>query len=81
MKKDNNFGDIMIANMFETILTWKDIFTLNHSLCFKLLDYKSLLTKSMVPEPEGPSPYLQEPATGPYPESTGSTLHSPSQCC
>jgi hypothetical protein len=33
----------------------------------------------MAPEPEGPSPYSQEPATGPYPEPTGSNLHSPSQ--
>jgi hypothetical protein len=33
----------------------------------------------MVPELEGSSPYSQEPATGPYPEPTESTLHSPSQ--
>jgi len=33
----------------------------------------------VVPEPEGSSPYSQEPATGPYPEPTGSNLHSPSQ--
>jgi hypothetical protein len=34
------------------------------------------LTNSIVPEPAGSSPYLQQPATGPYPEPTGSTLHS-----
>jgi hypothetical protein len=33
----------------------------------------------VAPEPEGSSPYSQEPATGPYPEPTGSNLHSPSQ--
>jgi hypothetical protein len=33
----------------------------------------------MEPEPAGSSQYLQEPATGPYPEPTGSTQHSPSQ--
>jgi hypothetical protein len=33
----------------------------------------------MAPEPAGSSPYSQEPATGPYPEPTGSTLHSASQ--
>jgi hypothetical protein len=33
-------------------------------------------TNSMPPEPEGSSPYSQEPATGPYPEPTGSNLHS-----
>jgi hypothetical protein len=31
----------------------------------------------MVPEPEGSSPYLQEPATSCYPEPTGSTPHPP----
>jgi hypothetical protein len=31
----------------------------------------------MAPEPEGSSPYSQEPATGPCPESTVSNLHSP----
>jgi hypothetical protein len=31
----------------------------------------------VAPEPEGSSPYLQEPATGPYPEATEPTLHSP----
>jgi hypothetical protein len=31
----------------------------------------------MVLEPEGSSPYSQQPATSTYPESTGSTLHSP----
>jgi hypothetical protein len=29
----------------------------------------------VAPEPAGVSPYLQQPATGPYPEPTGSTLH------
>jgi hypothetical protein len=38
-----------------------------------------LLTNSVAPEPEGSSPYSQEPATGPYPEPTGSNLHSSSQ--
>jgi hypothetical protein len=32
----------------------------------------------VAPEPAGSSPYLQKPATGPYPEPTESTLHSPS---
>jgi hypothetical protein len=36
-------------------------------------------SNSVAPEPEGSLPYLQEPATGPYTELTGSTLHSPSQ--
>jgi hypothetical protein len=31
----------------------------------------------MAPEPEGSSRYSQEPATGPYPEPTKSTLHIP----
>jgi hypothetical protein len=31
-------------------------------------------TNSMGPEPEGSSPYSQEPATGPYPEPTETTL-------
>jgi hypothetical protein len=34
---------------------------------------------SMAPEPEDSSPYLQEPATGPYREPAGSTLYVPSQ--
>jgi hypothetical protein len=33
----------------------------------------------MTPEPEGSSTYSQEPAISPYPEPTGSNLHSPSQ--
>jgi hypothetical protein len=37
------------------------------------------LTNSVAPEPAGSSPYSQEPATGPYPEPNGSTLHSRSQ--
>jgi hypothetical protein len=37
------------------------------------------VTNSVAPEPEGLSPYSQEPATDPYPEPTGSNLHSPSQ--
>jgi hypothetical protein len=37
------------------------------------------LTNSVAPEPEGSSPYSQEPATSPYPEPTGSDLYSPSQ--
>jgi hypothetical protein len=37
------------------------------------------LTNSVAPEPVGSLPYSQEPATGPYPETTGSTLLSPSQ--
>jgi hypothetical protein len=39
----------------------------------------NLVTNSGAPEPEGSLPYLQEPATGSYPEPTGSNLHSPSQ--
>jgi hypothetical protein len=34
-------------------------------------------TNSVAPEPAGSSPYLQEPATGPYPEPTGSIRHTP----
>jgi hypothetical protein len=37
----------------------------------------NLLTNSVAPEPECSSPYSQEPATGPYPEPTGCTLHLP----
>jgi hypothetical protein len=37
------------------------------------------ITNSVAPEPEGSSPYSQQPATGPYPEPTGSNLHSHSQ--
>jgi hypothetical protein len=33
----------------------------------------------VAPEPKGSSRYPQEPATGHYPEPTGSTLHSPNQ--
>jgi hypothetical protein len=36
-----------------------------------------LLTNSMVPQPEGSSPYSQEPATGPYPGPTESIRHPP----
>jgi hypothetical protein len=36
---------------------------------------KMILTNYVTPEPAGSSPYLQQPATGPYPESTGSTLN------
>jgi hypothetical protein len=38
-----------------------------------------MLTNSVAPEPEGSSPYSQEPATGPYPEPSESTLHFSSQ--
>jgi hypothetical protein len=38
------------------------------------------VTNSVAPEPEGSSPYLQEPATGTYREPAGSNLNSPSQC-
>jgi hypothetical protein len=31
----------------------------------------------VAPEPEGSSPYSQQPITSPYPEPTGATLHSP----
>jgi hypothetical protein len=37
------------------------------------------ITNSVAPESEGSSPYSQDPATGPYPEPTGSTLHPPPQ--
>jgi hypothetical protein len=37
---------------------------------------KKILTNSVAPEPAGSSPHSQEPATGPYPEPTGSTLQS-----
>jgi hypothetical protein len=36
------------------------------------------LTNSVAPEPEGSTPYSQDPA-GPYPEPTGSNLYSSSQ--
>jgi hypothetical protein len=35
------------------------------------------LTKSVAPEPEGSSPYSQEPTTGPYLEPTKSTSPPP----
>jgi hypothetical protein len=37
-----------------------------------------VLTKSMAPESEGTSPYLQQPTTSPHPKPTESTLHHPS---
>jgi hypothetical protein len=37
------------------------------------------LNNSVALEPEGSSPYSQEPATGSYPEPTGYNLHSSSQ--
>jgi hypothetical protein len=37
------------------------------------------ITNSLALEPEGSSPHSQKPASGPYPEPTGSNLHSPSQ--
>jgi hypothetical protein len=33
------------------------------------------ITNSVAPEPEGPSPNSQQPATGPYPEPAESTPH------
>jgi hypothetical protein len=36
-------------------------------------------TNSVAPEPEGSSPYSQEPVTGPYPEPAGSNINSPRQ--
>jgi hypothetical protein len=41
------------------------------------LDFVTELTNSVAPEPEGSSPWLQEPATGPYPKPTESTLPPP----
>jgi hypothetical protein len=38
-----------------------------------------IISNSVAPEPAGSSQYSQYPAAGPYPEPTGSTLHSPSQ--
>jgi hypothetical protein len=35
------------------------------------------VTNSLAPEPAGSSLYLQASATGPYPKTTGSTLHAP----
>jgi hypothetical protein len=37
--------------------------------------YLSEINNSVLPEPEGSSPYWQEPTTCPYPESTESTPH------
>jgi hypothetical protein len=37
------------------------------------------LTNSVAPEPEGSSQCSQEPTTASYPDSTGSSLHPPSQ--
>jgi hypothetical protein len=37
------------------------------------------VTNSLETEPEGSSPYLQEPSIGPYPEPTESTPHFPNQ--
>jgi hypothetical protein len=36
---------------------------------------KCVVTNSVAPEPSGSSPHSQQPANGPYPEPTGSTLH------
>jgi hypothetical protein len=44
-------------------------------LCFQKRWNCLYLTNSVTPEPEGSSPYSQEPATGPYPEPSGSNLH------
>jgi hypothetical protein len=38
-----------------------------------------ILSNSVVPEPEGSSPHLQQPANGPYPEPGESTPHPPPQ--
>jgi hypothetical protein len=38
-----------------------------------------MVTKSVVPEPEGSSPHSWEPATGPYPEPGESTPHPTTQ--
>jgi hypothetical protein len=43
------------------------------------VDNPIYLTNFVAPEPTGSSLYLQEPATGPYPEPVGSTSHPPSQ--
>jgi hypothetical protein len=42
-------------------------------------DKEDKLSNFVAPEPEGSLLYSQETATGPYPEPTGTTLHSPSQ--
>jgi hypothetical protein len=39
----------------------------------------SIKTNSVAQEPEGSSPYSQQPATGPYPEPDESNPHPPSQ--
>jgi hypothetical protein len=52
------------------------------SHCFGLQQHRDVVvgtTDSVAPEPEGSSPYSQEPATGTCPEPTGSNLHSPSR--
>jgi hypothetical protein len=49
------------------------------SCIFNSVVYVKIVTNYVAPEPEGSSPYSQQPAIGPYPEPTGSNLHSPSQ--
>jgi hypothetical protein len=44
---------------------------------YSCTDFKQYISCSAEPEPEGLSLYLQEPATGPYPELTGSAPHPP----
>jgi hypothetical protein len=46
-----------------------------YKIIFEILVYEIILTNSVAPEPEGSSPYLQEPAIGPYSEPNESSLH------
>jgi hypothetical protein len=69
-----------MAYTYLTVFTWG---TYNLWQGFEVSTFINLekvrITNAMAPEPTPSSPYLQEPATSPYPEPIGSTPYSLSQ--
>jgi hypothetical protein len=84
-------SDSLMTNCCFPLITSTSLLTTQVCVLFShirnWMEYSSTtLTNSVAPEPEGSSPepegsspYSQEPTTGPYPEPTGSNLHSLSQ--
>jgi hypothetical protein len=67
--------------LYVSLVLWSlSLFHSLHRFRFALWIHSPVvqLTNTVAPEPEGSSPYSQEPATGPCPEPSGCTLHSPS---